>query len=1161
MKSNIFRMLLLGLCVLLSSYTFAQVKVSGIVKGSSGEVLPGATIVVKGTTNGVVTNNDGQYTITLPDSKSTLVVSFIGMESRQIAVNGKSAVDVTLIPTSVNVDEVVVTALGIKKSAKALGYNVNQVNSEQLNASGVSNPLKSLEGKVTGVQMNSLSSNPTSSVLFTIRGATSLNGILQGSNNSINNLTQPLIVIDGIPVSDNSVGTTSSIDTGNRLTSINPDDIESISILKGSSAAALYGSSAGSGVVLITTKTGASAKKGIGVTYSNEFSINQVFNTPPIQRTFMRDATNTDQNFTSPNGGGWAYNDSKNIALTGQVSDWNLTTQKWDQELQQAKGDKDPLKAFLQTGTMEINNLAITGNYDKGSYRFNYSNMIANSVVPNNPTTRNNISFNSTYKVNNKITISSEASYAHTFVANQAHTDGHMGDNPLSQAMSTPIDMPKMSVFRNANPWLAGYTGVYQNSPYLKHPGGDRLGYIDSSGNDNNVNEDSPYFLDRYNTRTYSKDVLFGKAQLDYAFTKSLKLTLRSGMDFESFGLEHKAPWDSSHSRKGGYEVTQSSSLSVKSDAILAFNKYFLHDKLSVDALGGVNLNFGESSGSYFSGMDGLAQPNSYSFGSISQNSKNNANIYRNIGGRSYSVYATATVGWKGQVYLDVSGRNDWSGTLAPDKVSHFYPGGSLSWLISETFKDQLSWASLLKIRGGIAETGYGIGHPYNLDTYGISGSNWAGQTMGTVGGNLVDAHIKPELNVTEEAGLDFGILKNRITGEFTAYQKDHINQIQNLPVTASSGFGSILANMGSVRSKGIELGITVVPIKNKDWEWSVTTNYSTFNSVIQTLDSRFSKSLINYATNTYFLLQKGQRVGDMYASQPTPVIQSGAYKGQYLIDPSNGFQNVTQGLSPDMIKKIGFIGNINPKAIWSFNTNLKYKSWNLGIVTSFKVGGSFVSGTARRLGDDGMLNMVKYFGKNYSKYYVGGRSAGGLSSLPDPNAVFPGDAYSGYRDIAQSFLGTYNTDPRYFGYMKAVFIDPAKLPDSSGFSPDQLLSLPGDPYMVNGADPLKTFYYEPYYMEGQNFWNNSQMLAQDATFFKIKEINLSFHLSQAAANKLSCQNITFSAFAKNVWYFAKNRTNEDPETAFNGGVSGLGVSNYGLPPVRIMGLKVTLGF
>ncbi|MEI7523737.1 MAG: SusC/RagA family TonB-linked outer membrane protein [Mariniphaga sp.] len=1159
MKRKIFQMLLLGMCVLFTSNMYAQVKVSGVVKGSSGEVLPGATIVVKGTTNGVVTNVDGQYNITVPNAQSTLVVSFIGMESDQVAVNGKSSINITLNPIAVAVEEVVVTALGIKKEKKALGYNISSVNSDNLETGGVSNALKSLEGKVTGVQMNSLSSNPTSSVLFNIRGATSLAGILGASN--INNSSQPLIVIDGIPVGSNQVSTVSGIDVGNRITSINPNDIESVSVLKGASAAALYGSSAGNGVIMITTKDASHAKKGLGITISSEISMNQVYNAPPVQRQFFQGDGANSFGPTDGTGGGWAINDTQNNNTP--VDQYDLKTQTWYKDIFRVQGDANPIKAFLRTGVMETTNIAVTGNYDKGNYRLNIGNVSSALAVPYNKTTRNDISFSSVYKLNDKLTFSSEASYSHTFTPQASRIEGNNGDNPISLAMQTPINLPKMSVWKSADRYIKGYQGVYQNTPYLNNPGEARLSKVNSSGQDNAIGNDNPYYTAQYNLRTYNKDVIFGKIQFDYDIVKSLKFTIRSGMNYEGFGLEHKIPWDSkANNRRGGYEMTNTASFAIRSDALLSYDKYFLNDKLSVNALVGVNYNYIDGgTGSSFSGTDFLTAPNNYSWSGISAAAKQGANIYHNLPDRPYSAYATASIGWKGMVYLDLSGRNDWVGLLASQKDSHFYPGASLSWLASETFKGQLSWVNLLKLRAGYAQTGFGIGHPYNLDTYGTNGVTFSGVTTGNVGGSLVDANIKPELNVTSEGGLDFGLFNNRISGEFTVYEKHHINQIQNLPVVSSTGFNNVLANMGSVKSTGIEATLTVVPVRNHDWEWSVTANGTTFKSYIDNIDSRFTTSLVGYAGNTYLALFKGAKVGDLYAQNPLPVIQTGIYKGSLSMS-GEGTQTISKGMSPDMVKKIGFLGNMNPDAILGLSTNVKFKNWDLGVVTSLRLGGVFVSETAKRMADAMALNVSQYMGKDYGKYFTGGQFAGGLKSMPSPDAIFP-NGYSDSDDSKSDFqdwMTQFNGDPRYFGYMNGYFLDPNKV-DLSKLTADQKLSQADDKYVKNGADPLNTIYFNPYYIAGQNFWKNAQFVTRSATVFKIKEINLTYHLNKVVAHKLHCENIAFTAFAKNVMFWTKNQLHEDPETAFNDGVSGQGVAMFTMPPVRIMGLKVTVGF
>jgi hypothetical protein len=578
-----------------------------------------------------------------------------------------------------------------------------------------------------------------------------------------------------------------------------------------------------------------------------------------------------------------------------------------------------------------------------------------------------------------------------------------------------------------------------------------------------------------------------------------------------------------------------------------------LDDKLSVDGLAGFSYDWGESNSASFGG-DNLTTPNSFSYYSLPLSVRQNASFSRGYSSRSYGAYATASIGWQSMVYLELSGRNDWVGILDHEKDSHFYPGASLSWIMSETF-DLGGNINLLKLRGGYAQTGYGIGNPVNLDSYGIGGS-WNGVQMGTVGGNLVDPSIEPELNVTKEIGVDFGFFDNRVFGEFTAYSKEHINQIQYLPVVGSSGFSNVLTNMGSVESTGIEASLTVVPIKNHDWTWSVTGNFTTFKSTIQELDDRFSEKFYSYDASTLMSLFKGSKVGDLYAQSPIPRIQSGKYKGMSLTGRS-GIIEESVGTT-EHIRAHGYLGNVNPDAIMSFNTDLKYKNWNFNLVSTFRMGGIFVSETQKIMVDDGMLDLNKVYGTD-QQLWTGGRWSGGPPSMPNPDAMFTGAGFENYRSDSQERMALYNGDPRYFGYWNAVYIDPNY--GLSGLEGDEKLNLPDAAYIRNGDDPTKTIYLNPYAMEGNELWSGAQYRTHDATSFKIKEINLTYTFDKPFVQKLHCQDISITAFAKNVMFWAKNNMNEDPETAFHDGVSGMGIAYFGRPPLRTLGLRVGFNF
>ncbi len=1137
--------------------------ITGKVTGSDGSALPGVNILLKGTTLGTATDASGNYSIRIGDSANqVLIFSFIGYASEERTVGSSSVLDVVLNESEETLNEIVVTSLGLKREKRSLGYNMSTVNSDELRAAGVSNPLKSMEGKVTGVQINSLTSSPTSSVLFNIRGASSLAGIMKGNSGNINNTTQPLIVLNGVPLMSNTATTSSrdannptGIDVGNFMSSLNPEDIESISVLKGASAAALYGSQAGNGVILVTTKSGSSAKKGIGISFNTALSFDKGYSSPPVQRTFFQGGEEGEAMTDDKKGLGWRIDDKTNN--NEQLWRWNIGTQAWEKSILEARGDKDPLQAFLRTGVMTDNNIAVTGNYDKGNYRLNFGNLIHNAVVPGNKTNRTSVSFDSQYKITKNLSVSSQASYSRTFVPNQSNVYGKREDNPLAHAMSMPINMPKMSEWRNANTWLNDWVGTYQNTPYLKNPGEDRLSRVDKNGFDKAIGKNGPFFAAENIIRTYSKDIFFGKAQLDWKLATPLLFTLRSGMSHESFAFERKTPWGSERAEKGGYEQIQSSNINVRTDALLAYNNYFLADRLSVDAVGGFSYNFGESNNSNFGGNE-LTTPNSFGYGSLPASVRQAASFSRGYASRNYGAYATATIGWKNLLYLELSGRNDWVGILSHEKDHHFYPGASLSWIASETIN--LGPAiNFLKLRGGYAETGYGIGNPVNLNSYGINSATWISGsntiTMGTVGGSLVDAHINPELNVTKEVGLDFRALDNRISGEFTAYSKNHINQIQELPVVASSGFASVLTNMGSVKSTGIEASLTVTPVRTKDWELSLTGNVTTFKSVIDELDPRFAEKFYGYRGSAMLSLFKGSRVGDLYAESPIGHIQTGKYKGMMLTGVDGIIEEAVQ--TTDYIRKNGYLGNMNPKAIYGFAINAKHKNLRLNVVSSLRVGGVFISETQKIMVDDGMADIKKIYGDDYDKYWTGGRFAGGLPSMPNPDQMFTGEGFESYREKMQNIMPLYNGDPRYFGYWNAVYVNPNY--DLSNLTPEQKLSLPDDAYIKNGDDPTKTIYLNPYAMEGNELWSGAQFRTHDATSFKIKEINLTYTLNRAIAEKIRCQDITVTAFAKNVMFWAKNRMNEDPETAFYDGLTGMGVSQFGLPPIRTMGVK--LGF
>ncbi|MCX6224950.1 MAG: TonB-dependent receptor plug domain-containing protein, partial [Bacteroidia bacterium] len=450
MKKFVLQMLLLGIFVLFASNTYSQTKVNGVVKSSTGELLPGVNVLVKGTYTGVITDLNGKYNITVPGTQPVLVFSFVGFESQEIAVNGRTVIDVTLSASSVAINEVVVTALGISRSKKSLAYSVSEVKSEDLVRGGNTNVMKALDGKVSGVNLVSLSSDPTSSVLVNIRGTTVMPST---SDANVAVKGQPLYVIDGIPVGNQTFTNKNGVDFGNILSQLNPEDIESITVLKGGSAGALYGSEGGNGIVMITTKSGKAGRKGLGVTVSETVTWEKPYQFLEIQREFGQGERAFE----------WQYDntDCWGPKLDGSyVGDfWNVKTQKWENgPMTSQQGNR--VQAYLQTGSTKTTSISVNGNYDKGSFRLSLSNMGNIGVMPNTKTNQNSVTFNSEYKLTDKIRITANANYVRTTSPNKANVAGSNGllNNLLYNFSSNLQPLADMK-----NYWLTGYDGILMN--------------------------------------------------------------------------------------------------------------------------------------------------------------------------------------------------------------------------------------------------------------------------------------------------------------------------------------------------------------------------------------------------------------------------------------------------------------------------------------------------------------------------------------------------------------------------------------------------------------------------------------------------------------------------------------------------------------------------
>ena len=506
MKKKVLQLLLMGLFVLCSGSIYAQIKVSGVVKSSTGEVLPGATVIVKGTSTGALAGPDGKYTITVPNAQSTLVFTFIGMDNQEVPLNGRTTVDIVMVQGAIAMDEVVVTALGITKGKKSLAYSVGEVKSDEMVRAGNTNVMKSLDGKISGVNLTSLSSDPTSSVLVNIRGTTAMPST-GDANVSVKG--QPLYVIDGVPVGRQTFTNKNGVDFGNILSQLNPEDIENVTVLKGGSAGALYGSEGGNGVIMITTKSGRGGKKGIGVSVSTAATWDTPYQFIEEQQQFGQGERAYE----------WQYDntDTWGPPLDGTYSDrfWDVKQQMWVEDRVMVSSKENRMEEYLRTGSTITTNVNINGNYDKGAFRLSFSNMGNEGVMPNTKTNQKSISLNSEYKLTDKVKVSANVAYVRTFSPNKANVTG--SNSILNNLLfNLPTNLQPLSDMKNY--WLTGFEGVLMNGAIMKDNGIDK-------------DTDNPWWTTYEKINIFTRDNVYGKVQLDWQISKDFSFMVRSGLD------------------------------------------------------------------------------------------------------------------------------------------------------------------------------------------------------------------------------------------------------------------------------------------------------------------------------------------------------------------------------------------------------------------------------------------------------------------------------------------------------------------------------------------------------------------------------------------------------------------------------------------------------
>jgi TonB-linked SusC/RagA family outer membrane protein len=805
------------------------VQVTGHVTGAEdGTALPGVSVVVRGTTIGAVTDFEGNYSITVPDASATLMFSFVGMTTQEVVIEGKTVVDVVLESTSMELDEVVVTALGVSREKKSLGYSVQEVEGDAVSGTAQSNFASSLSGKVSGVQIKAPNTMGGSSNVL-IRGSTSITGD-----------NQPLYVIDGVPVDNSNYATGSDgwggYDYGNVAQDLNPNDIESISILKGAAASALYGSRAANGVILVTTKKG-KTRKGIGVSVNSNFMVGSIdkSTTPQLQYEygagygkFYEDATGY---FFETDLDGDGSNDL--IVPTSEDASWgakfdpNLDVIHWysldpaasnfaqkNPWMAPAEGDRMP--SFFENSTTWVNTVAFDGGNKDGRFRLSYTNHAENGILPNSELKKNVVNFSGSYNFTKKLSVSANVTY------NNQNTTGRMG---------TGYDGG--NVMQSFGQWFQTNVGFDELKEYESPTGLHRTWNYSYYDNLSPIFFDNPYWVRYKNYNDDYRNRVLGYVSADYKFTDWLTLTVRSSIDTYSDVQNERIAIGSTGT--SDFTTRQRNLMESNTDVLLKFDETW--GDVSLTGLVGANYRHRQQQRITGSTVGGLVVPELYSV----SNSVSPVAVseYLGILGEQ-SLYANASVGYGGFVYVEGTARMDQSSTLKsnnPDaEDTYFYPSVAGTLLIHELggLKD-LAWMNYLKVRVNWAKVGAATGAYRTISTY-DQGTNWGNLSLFSVAGTLQNPNLRPEFTNSIEAGLEAYFFESRLGLDFAVYQTNSFDQIFSVPVSRASGYNSMYVNGGEMENKGMEVALHVIPVKTSDFQWNIDVNWFTNKNTVVSL-------------------------------------------------------------------------------------------------------------------------------------------------------------------------------------------------------------------------------------------------------------------------------------------------------------------------------------
>ncbi len=1131
--------------------------VKGHVADNNGPLV-GVTVTEKDHATITRTDINGNFELNVSGPEAILVFSSVGYKTLEMAVDGRHEITVHL--STGNAEElsgVVVTALGITRAKKSLGYSVGEIKGEDVNKVAQTNVLNAMAGKVSGVTISSTGGTPTSSVSVVIRGIRSLN-----SDN------QPLFIVDGVPVKNSmsniqtNNGKDNEVDYGNAMSDINPNDIASISILKGPSAAALYGSRAGNGVVLITTKSGKKAR-GLGITFSTSEEFDKPYKFLPTNQSYTvgTDPYTEINDYNSWNGqlvdmaGTDTYRFGTPLNIGLKAIQWNSKlNDDGTYELKDMVSHNN-LKNFVKTGLTAVNSISIENASDKDNYRLSYTNTKNNGIVPTTGLLRHNLGLNVEHKVSDAFKISSSLNYT------RASTDNVVAGNNGGIFKDVAYLSPSVDVRDMKNYWLT--PGIQQRKvlpPVGVESDPDPLD--PASDGDNN-----PWFTLNQVKNGFLRNRFFGNVKADFQLSKHFSAFVRYSQDILDEMRESKISKSYNSEKKGYYGLTKIYSAESNTDALVTYHNDFKAFDFSASVGGNHQYVNGNSLQVFSKPGAGITAPEFFNVNNIAGDKGTASNFYQKA---VNSVYATASLGFQDMAFLDLTGRNDWSSTLPENNYSYFYPSASLSLLLNRML--HIGGAvDLIKVRGGWARVGKDT-DPYNLyGPLGLNSDYSSSVVVETTSGTLKNPNLKPEQATSTEFGLDLAFFQNRLRFEGTVYQSDNKNQVLGIATAPSTGYSSSQVNAGLVRSKGIELVIGGTIVRNKDWNWDLSINYTKNSSyIISLVDGSPYFKFWDDGNSGAWTYAKGQAIPNQFHADGTPVISDGKlgqlwdnqiatvedksspYYGYPLLDNDGQYQKLGGG---DFNHK-EVVGNYNPKLLMGMQTSVSWKMFTLSASVDMRLGGTFFSQTYRYLQSDAAMARQENMGIPIPE--------ANKSDIPAFLKSNP-DKYIKFHGLEQfKLVGGPTTETGGFPYQT-----------NGGITINDGAFFPGvyddgnGGYIENLGDMnlTKLDNYEDAATAG---WSFARMSMFDASYIKLRELTLSTELPRKFVNSLKLQGISFGIYTRNVILWTKAKAGVDPEAAFqfqtgnqgNNSQFRQGIERYNITPWTIpMGVKLGVRF